>query len=376
MQRISIDKAINTLSLGTILALGEMQFRDKARAIRGVQSANLDDSSLEEMDIDLDDMVIKPGGEIRVLVTEDRVFVAGLEEDHDPTDPTDGDYVGKIHHAGDEEYMEAFGYMPGASGPYPNVEMSEVAEIAAELVIQEVRKDRALWMRLHRMLKAHGQAMSVADALTEGVMQANDSYGLDWRVLGCSLTGAATILSVPDEDLKRMGDLKFIVTEDLFTRAWEIGKERGTVGNPLAVLLDVYEHSGKAYSLHGHGMQCRWDTSRGGAAWVPDKLLEEELRNKVQERAGAEWETLSLVGRTHLLQQEAREACARQLQEYNDWINGDAWGIVEAVFDRNTGKLLEEEACWGYIGSRYAEAEMESNVLHAAKRHLEARNAH
>lgn len=47
------------------------------------------------------------------------------------------------------------------------------------------------------------------------------------------------------------------------------------------VLLDIYEHGGMAYSVTGTGMQCRWDTTRGGAIWVPDDGAQENIRYNV-----------------------------------------------------------------------------------------------
>lgn len=58
---------------------------------------------------------------------------------------------------------------------------------------------------------------------------------------------------------------------------WRDARDRGIVGNPFAVSLDVYEHGGVSYSLTGRGMQCRFDTASCGAVWVPDETLEHDL---------------------------------------------------------------------------------------------------
>lgn len=47
--------------------------------------------------------------------------------------------------------------------------------------------------------------------------------------------------------------------------------------DPDAVLLDIYEHGGVAYSVSGQGTQCRWDTSSGAAVWVPDDACRERI---------------------------------------------------------------------------------------------------
>lgn len=72
----------------------------------------------------------------------------------------------------------------------------------------------------------------------------------------------------------------------------------------LAFALDCYEHGGRAYSLHGEGMRCQWDTSRfaGILLW-----------NHPPKELGA---------KTY----EAREASARAaLQVYNQWANGEVY---------------------------------------------------
>ncbi|MBC8737088.1 hypothetical protein F6X40_09735 [Paraburkholderia sp. UCT31] len=51
----------------------------------------------------------------------------------------------------------------------------------------------------------------------------------------------------------------------------------GEIGNPFRVKLDVYQHSGTSYSVSGEGMNCRFDTARGGAVWVPDSYAARAL---------------------------------------------------------------------------------------------------
>lgn len=38
--------------------------------------------------------------------------------------------------------------------------------------------------------------------------------------------------------------------------------------------------------MTGHGMQCRWDTTRGGAIWVPDEDAEDNIRSNVLRELG------------------------------------------------------------------------------------------
>lgn len=67
-------------------------------------------------------------------------------------------------------------------------------------------------------------------------------------------------------------------------------------------LIDKYEHSGVIYSLHGEGMQCKWDTTS------PCGVME---LTDVDDMEPSERE------------QYARDC----LKEYNSWINGEVYTI-------------------------------------------------
>ena len=71
-----------------------------------------------------------------------------------------------------------------------------------------------------------------------------------------------------------------------------------------------------------------------------------------------------------LLYAKAVEYCKGILEEYNDWVNGNAYGVVAYVIDRSTGRRLEDEdnECWGYLGQQHAEEELEALVLTTALR--------
>lgn len=38
------------------------------------------------------------------------------------------------------------------------------------------------------------------------------------------------------------------------------------------------------------------------------------------------------------------------LDVYNEWLNGECYGVVFELFDMEEGEQLEEASCWGYIG--------------------------
>lgn len=83
--------------------------------------------------------------------------------------------------------------------------------------------------------------------------------------------------------------------------------------NPDRVIIDVYEHSGTVYSVHGEGFDCRWDTAKGGAVWVPDTEMKKELNG------------LRRAKREQLCLERARLAC----RLYTSWVNG--WGCTWIV---------------------------------------------
>lgn len=122
-------------------------------------------------------------------------------------------------------------------------------------------------------------------------------------------------------------------------------------GDPDAVMLDVYDHSGQAWSISGGGMQCRWDTSRSAGAWVPDKYLLDQIESDVAEN------------------KDRRAQCklyAEQfLSQYNDIISGNVYGCVVQVHDLE-GAQLSEESCWGFIGTDHAEESLKDEFYNPA----------
>lgn len=80
-------------------------------------------------------------------------------------------------------------------------------------------------------------------------------------------------------------------------------------------VLDVYEHGGIVYSLTGEGMQCQWDTARGGA----------------------------ILGITKC--DEPDNVARYLLKAINEYVNGEVyWYAIED----GHGNLLD--SCGGFIG--------------------------
>lgn len=176
-------------------------------------------------------------------------------------------------------------------------------------------------------------------------------------------------------------------------------KDPDSKPDPYAVLLDTYEHGQTAWSVHGGGMQCQWDTTSEAGVWVPDDYCREHIHysamkallpdgcraeyaydyetgknkivahtpaGKVERRTYKSFVTaMRAVARIigfkfdkEKLEQAAREEaikCAKQACDaFSDWGNGVCYGVCVEVFDGDGGQVAED-TCWGYIGSEHAE---------------------
>lgn len=96
--------------------------------------------------------------------------------------------------------------------------------------------------------------------------------------------------------------------------------------------LERYEHGLVRYALINESSQVdrRWDVAHGVGYLILD----------------TDW--------AGDLTEIARNLC----DTYTSWCNGDVYGIVHVRLDPTTGEVLDEESCWGYIGSEYAEQTM------------------
>lgn len=183
--------------------------------------------------------------------------------------------------------------------------------------------------------------------------------------------------------------------------AYDELRNAGKIGDPDAVVLDCYEHSGVAWSVSGEGMQCRFDTANGAGVWVPDDCTREEIHRRGdqvyafgrivegqksfqfkldREFGGGEsmlfssWTDAYQAFEEHLKRynyklpknkakrgklvergrDRARKELARNAVElYNDYLNGRVFGIVVASFEINDDgdpKFVEDDAVFGYYG--------------------------
>lgn len=116
-------------------------------------------------------------------------------------------------------------------------------------------------------------------------------------------------------------------------------------GDRDARLLSCYDHSGQTWSLSGSGTQCRWDTSNRAGVWVPSDCLRKQL-DYDEAHGKNRWERTGVY-------------CKQFLEQYNDLLAGNVYGVIVETFDEK-GISVNVDSCWGFVGYRYAEAEMRS----------------
>jgi hypothetical protein len=131
---------------------------------------------------------------------------------------------------------------------------------------------------------------------------------------------------------------------DRMMEIWQAKKDAGEIGNPYAVLLDVYDHSGVAWSIRGGGMNDGWDTSSGAGIWIPSpdciKQIEEQWL-----KPEARWNEAVRM---------ARGAC----ETYTDYVNGWGYASVVEEYQRATEEddweQVDYDVRGGLLGHTYA----------------------
>lgn len=245
-----------------------------------------------------------------VRITDDEIILGYLVHDPDCANPLeDCDGMGAIYEARRHgstlsDYEKALGLADGG----PDLGL--------------VDEDAAVEEAVRRILADKTETARAADYCRQHWDQP-DGRGDDRFVEDCldSLNELAPIFD----------------TDALLREMWEEGRKNGTIGSKYAVMLDVYEHGQVKYSLSGQGMQCRWDTARAGATWVPDQCCLEHIESYLEAERMA----------------EAQKCAKAAAEEYTNWCNGECYGVVVVTYDE-AGAQLSEDACWGYVGGDYA----------------------
>lgn len=318
----------------------------------------------------------------------DKLLVGYLVQDTDCPNPLEDDYgMGLIYEARRHgrtlgDFMKAKGL---DSEGNPDLDLIDDEDVEEECKRQLRLMAQCKWDGPNIALKIDG------DLDGEGIEREEDELMIDYVLRG---------IDEGEIDLEDYFDFDTIKTE-----LWQKGRLDGTIGEKYAVSLDVYEHGGVSYSLSGHGMQCQFDTARGGAVWVPTESCVEEierrgpvyqkgaivlstLRSKQQynirtykefgkyddivyppfEDWGAAFKYLeSLEGLTYVQplldgqHDAARELAKFAAEQYTDWCNGNCFGYVIATYildaDLEEGAEIEceeSQSSYGYVGDDYA----------------------
>jgi len=417
---------LSNLCPETVIGLTDVGFITRAMALPGVIEVSESLGEVEYVgengaDGDLIDvghaLRLTPDVQERAVTMEKFIVAGGLCYDQDADGPLEkGSANGNIYHRGrrghrDEEsqFYESIGFDRQGN---KDLTAEAVSAELAKRVTAEIRKDRSLMATLRNLLCRRGD-ISTWDAvlarITVAIHREGWEYALDYVAsYFLDVSWWQDVAAVWKDKLDPLADL---LCESEAEVAWDRAVASGTIGNPLAVMLDIYEHSGISYSLAGHGMQCGWDTSRFAAVWVPDADAEENIRYNVLHALGVgqvRWSgalgsqddplharysldgaTWHGVGYNWSWQQamdamlvhagqpldearmktlhaaEAKKYCKGILEEYNAWCNGEVFGVVVYVIDRETGKRIkdQDDECWGHIGREYAETTLEDAIL-------------
>ncbi len=312
----------------------------------------------------------------------EHLVVAYLTQDLECTDPTEFDGEGRVLHLNDpKERKEVFSAM--GRDQYGDPELGLV----------------------------EGDTEGILTAYRELLRQKDDAYAS----FLADTQKADTQETV--EFLKKYSGKVGVEHEDVLQHLWENLLRTGKIGEPLAIMLDIYEHGGRSYSIAGTGMQCRFDTARGGAFWVPDECARENIVHQANVQllpSGVKFEPITIgdtplvnvslplssgasyqftketyaAAAIHAVEQHyglqpasleqirsvATEYAKGVLGEYNAWVNGETFGVIIEKFERcRSHSGLESWApeksyrsdAWGYIGRNHAVEDMREGFQHA-----------
>lgn len=340
-------------------------------------------------------------GSVEVAELPDGGFrVAYLVHDDDCENPlTNGDGMGKIWHhprshyaERDTEYYQVCG-LDSYGSP-----------IIDEECLQKMWHDRVMGLSLQVFyVNPELRELSSAEDLREAL--ADENIVGDYTFYNNANSAWGDLLADADRS-----DFDALVDQvEQAMEAWNYGeaeRECQQAMNSYAVLIDVYEHGQRAYSMSGTGMQCRWDTSSGEAVWVADPYAKDEIDRRAKvyafgavvergyrsstryaaivdpistqflvdqggeigeyehwhEAFAALTQYVSNFGapnedqeqRGH--QQALHEIAEGCISEFDHWQRGECYGVVCVDYDAQGEQLGEDDSCWGYIGTECAEA--------------------
>ena len=360
---------------------------------------------VDELDIDIEILADTTSTPLVTVIDENLIIVSYTEHDPDCPHPLeDSDGEGAIYRRGrngskaDEAMMrEALGLDDNWEPVMPD----EYAEPLASKVATALKINKETACELIRLKSKCG----VGDSLPEVVLKASRA------IENGSAVGDAVLAFFTGDFCDTTVEEKASVTKAIraFDTSLKALSGELSSANPNAVVLDAYEHGGIEYSIHGQGMQCRFDSSSGAGVWVPDEAALENIRITTAERLDV-YKAIKMVqsGLYSIKPEECRpsiitvgdktfdrwnkavdyalstldttlvaktqrevvlEYCKSVLNAFNAWLNGDCHCVVTERFTKEADQWVSDNTnhCGGYIGYEYAEEEAASNHKHAVE---------
>lgn len=388
-----IVQKLSNLTPQTVLGIEGVAFVSKALAMPGVQEASTSIDDVPLIDPDADDYIdvtgqmnCRPDIEERMIVTDRHVIVGGLCYDHHAEDPMEsGCANGKLHRKDDKN--SDFGRELGLDGE-GNRDLSHEAclENLAAHVTATIRKDKSLMGELSRALRTQtgsGKWDEVLVAVSDAIHREGWEYAMSY--VAEKFVGVKYETDLDDIWKDVLEPLSSLLTEGEAEAAWDRAWAAGRIGNPCAVLVDVYEQSYTYFKVvtNAHPADV-------GAVWVPDGDAMDNIQYSVLQTLGIDEESLYAAGWVwtdavlqvckaggreldavqlrSLLNDHAQRYATGVIDEYSEWSSGSVYGVVTYVIDRETGQCVDDKTdeCWGYIGMEYAESELDASVLSVA----------
>lgn len=357
-------ESLKALSVDQILHIDGVTFQNRVRALPTVELMQFGIDDVEGLGDLADDLIdvkslcrITPEHEERMIVAGKYVVVGGLCYDHDAENPmTSCDGQGRIiiskrvnaRPSEDREFYAAFGYDEDGE---MNLDQDAVKERAIGIASDALRKRPDLMIKLRRLMNFHERTESVLKVLDATLWQ--DGLSLTANDLANSFTGLeiGDLFDVNQTLIQEVKDI-LLVELDVFPKAWNELLASGAIGEKNGIPLNCYSHGGSSYNIAGSSVIGQ-DPNRVDAVWVPDAVVLDNLKTPETEAS------------EEVFRKKLQEYGAAVIDEYNSWLNGDCHGLVVYVIDRETGDVVDElsEEVWGFIGSSYAEEELESTML-------------
>ncbi len=132
----------------------------------------------------------------------------------------------------------------------------------------------------------------------------------------------------------------------------------------MVVPLSYFEHGNSIWDTIGSLSRTpdfRWDGVEFAGIWEPDQSCRDEIYHRYKT-----WKKEQGIRKTdektrRAKYQEIATVLAKQCCEtYTSWVNGECYGYSVEVFDNKNRFVKTEDQCGGFIGSEYAESELES----------------